>query len=55
MKILQTSEGVLLKRFGKVYWLVPDQMYFTELPVLSGKEVEKLNQKVRDAENEKTE
>jgi len=55
MKILQTSEGVLLKRFGKVYWLVPDQMYFTELPVLSGKEVEKLNRKVQDAENEKAE
>lgn len=55
MKILQTNEGIFLKRWGKIYWLIPDQMFFTEVPVLSGKKVEKLNKKVRDAENEKTE
>lgn len=54
MKILQTNEGTLLKRWGKVYWLVPGKMYFTELPILSGKKVEKLNKKVRDAENQTT-
>jgi hypothetical protein len=53
VKILQTSEGILLKRWGKVYWLVPSEMYFTELPILSGKKVEKLNKKVRDAEETK--
>ena len=53
MKILQTSEGTLLKTWRKVYWLVPTEMYFTEIPILSGKEVAKLNKKVRDAEETK--
>lgn len=48
MKILQTNEGILLKKWNKVYWLVPGEMYFTELPILSGKQVAKLNKKVQD-------
>ena len=54
MKILQTNEGIFLKRWGKIYWLIPDQMFFTEVPVLSGKKVEKLNKKVGDAESQET-
>lgn len=43
MKVYQTSEGIFIKRFGKVYLYVGDA--FIEVPVLTAKRFQKLKTK----------
>lgn len=48
MKLYQTNQGVFVKRLGKVFVFVGDA--FAEVPVLTAKQIYKLQQKAQKAE-----
>lgn len=50
MRLYQTREGVFVKKLGKVYLFVGDG--FAEVPILTAKQIHKLQQKALKVQEE---